>query len=116
VSPKHKKFHSADGVAIETPPVSKEVRLGAGYVLRQIQAGQDPDRKICDNYKPYPNVGAACYQLSLSNWRFMIWAAPSAIYLLDVSKKQGNTTRKSVINNCKNRLKDCKKHHRDNYE
>lgn len=116
MSPKLKPLHKAAGVKIAKPPLTLEIRKGAGYVLRQVQAGEDPDPKVCDKFKPFPNVGAACFQLSLSNWRFMIWAAPCAIYLLDVSKKQGNTTRKSVIENCRSRLKDCKNHHRDNYE
>jgi phage-related protein len=110
------KFHVASGVQIKAPPLTKEARRNAGYILDQVQTGDDPDPSVCDNYKPYPNVGPGCFQITLDNWRIIYWRAQVALYVLSVFKKTGQATPDRIKNVCKDRLRECKQHHRDNYE
>ena len=112
-----KDFYFAAGASIETPPVPVELRRNAGYILRQVQEGKDPDPTKCSNFKAYSTVGSGCYQISLDKtWRIIYWVGPKAIYVLNVFPKKRNNTPKQAIETCKTRLVAVKKHHRCNYE
>lgn len=107
----------ATGIKLETPPVPLENRRAAGYLLRQVQLGDDPDPTMCANFKAYTQLGSGCYQISLDKtWRIIYWAGASAIYVLHVFQKKSNSTPKLIKQTCESRLKTCKEHHRSNYE
>lgn len=114
MSPRHKQLIFAPGTknVLQTPPLSVDVRERAGYVLRQVQAGNNPDRDKVREYKSLAStIGPGCYQLSLDDnelsksWRVIYWIGPNAIYILEVYEKRQQTTPNAVKNLCKNRLK-----------
>ncbi len=114
---REKPLHRAAGVDMQTPPVPRENRKRAGYLLRQVQLGDDPDPNMCSNFKPYTQIGSGCYQINLDKtWRIIYWVGAHAIYVLNVFAKKSNTTPKSIKDVCESRLRTCKEHHRDNYE
>jgi phage-related protein len=93
--------------AIKTPPFSKEARLEAGFLLRQLQAGESlslpPSR-------PMSSIGAHCHELRLNDknktWRIIYRIDEDTIILLEVFEKRTNRTPKHVIQVCKQRLRE----------
>nr|MEE4266597.1 type II toxin-antitoxin system RelE/ParE family toxin [Candidatus Krumholzibacteria bacterium] len=86
--------------------MSKEARLKAGFLLRQVQGGETlamPDSK------PMPSIGSHCHELRVQDgsesWRFIYRMDPGAIILVDVFSKKTQKTPKRVIDTCKARLK-----------
>ncbi len=91
---------------IKTPPFSKEARLEAGVLLRQLQLGVSLS---LPHSRPMPTVGARCHELRITDaqaiWRIMYRIDPDAIVLLDVFTKKTARTPKSVVDNCQRRLR-----------
>ena len=91
---------------IKTPPFSKETRLEAGVLLRQLQLGVSLS---LPRSRPMPTVGARCHELRIADtqvtWRVMYRIDPDAIVLLDVFTKKTARTPKSVVENCRRRLR-----------
>ncbi len=116
MSPRHKSLIFAPGTknALKTPPLSADARERAGYVLRQVQAGSDPDTTKVKEYKPFTDIGTGCYQISLDDnessrsWRILYWVSTNAIYILDVYEKRQQATPDAVKKRCKDRLKKIK--------
>lgn len=60
--------------------------------------------------RPMPTIGARCHELRVNDenatWRVVYRIDVDAILILDVFSKKTAQTPKSVIDNCRRRLKD----------
>lgn len=105
VSPKHKPLVWLRG-EVKTPPFSPEARIEAGYLLRQLQAGQLIGMP---HSRPMPSIGARCHELRIQDadktWRVMYRVDSDAIVIAEVFSKATRATPASVITVCKQRLK-----------
>ena len=90
---------------VKTPPFSKDARLEAGVLLRQLQLGVSLG---LPHSRPMPAIGARCHELrvndSKATWRIIYRLDRDAIVILDVFGKKTTRTPKSVLDNCKRRL------------
>jgi len=93
---------------IKTPPLSADARIRAGYLLRELQSGENlgmPDSR------PMPNIRRRCHELRIDDsearktWRIVYRIDPDAIVIVEVFGKKTNQTPKRVIDVCKRRLK-----------
>ena len=91
---------------ITTPPFSKNARIIAGYLLRQIQRGV---KLSLPQSRPMPLIGSRCHELRVNDenvtWRIIYRIYSDAILILEVFSKKTNQTPKSIINVCKERIK-----------
>lgn len=91
---------------VKTPPFSENARIDAGYLLRQVQQGESLSMP---QSRPMPDIGSHCHELRINDedktWRIVYRIDEDAIVILDVFKKKSEKTPKSVIESCKNRLK-----------
>ena len=57
---------------IKTPPMSREARLEAGYLLRKLQQGEILS---LPHSRPMPDIGRRCHELRIQDekvtWRIM---------------------------------------------
>ena len=92
------------GGQITTPPMSKEARLEAGYLLRLLQAGH---LLAMPHSRPMPAIGKRCHELRIpdqaATWRIFYRVDPDAILILEVLQKKTSATPKAVIGLCKQR-------------
>ena len=92
---------------IKTPPFSEHARLETGFLLRLLQKGHTLSLPYS---RPMPDIGSRCHELrvrdSSANWRVIYRVDKDAIVILEVFNKKSRTTPKSVIDTCKNRLKE----------
>jgi phage-related protein len=106
VSPKDKPLVWLHG-QIKTPPMSRETRIEAGYLLRRLQRG---DKLSMPHSRPMPSVGGRCHELRVGDanvtWRIVYRIDADAIVIADVFGKKARTTPQSVIENCRKRLKE----------
>ena len=90
---------------LKTPPFSKDARLEAGVLLRQLQLGVSFG---LPHSRPMPAIGARCHELRINDsqatWRIIYRLDRDAIVILDVFGKKTARTPKSVLDNCKRRL------------
>jgi len=90
---------------IKTPPMSREARVEAGFLLRQLQDGINLS---LPHSRPMPSIGKRCHELRIQDekvtWRIIYRIDPDAIIILEVFVKKTNKTPKEVIENCKRRL------------
>ena len=90
---------------VKTPPFSKDARLEAGVLLRQLQLGVSLG---LPHSRPMPAIGARCHELRVNDsnatWRIIYRLDRDAIVILDVFCKKTTRTPKSVLDNCKRRL------------
>ena len=90
---------------IKTPPMSRQARLDAGFLLRQLQQGESLSLPAS---RPMPVIGARCHELRLSDadaeWRVFYRTDSDAVVIAEVIKKQSRTTPKKVLDNCRRRL------------
>jgi phage-related protein len=88
VSPKHKPLVWLQG-EVKTPPFSSEARIEAGYLLRQLQAGQFIGMP---RSRPMPSIGARCHELRIQDtertWRLMYRIDGDAIVIAEVFRRQ----------------------------
>ena len=105
VSPKHKPLVWLRG-EVKTPPFSPEARIEAGYLLRQLQAGQ---LIAMPHSRPMPSIGVRCHELRIQDtdktWRVMYRVDTDAIVIAEVFSKTTRATPASVIAVCKQRLR-----------
>lgn len=91
---------------IKTPPFSKEGRIEAGGLLRQLQLGVSLG---LPHSRPMPAVGTRCHELRINDtnatWRIIYRIDPDAIVIAEVFSKKTATTPKKVIEDCKRRLR-----------
>jgi phage-related protein len=91
--------------AIQTPPLSKEARIEAGYMLRLLQKGISLS---LPHSRPMPSIGKRCHELRILDrnlsWRIVYRLDKDAVIILDVFEKKTEQTPKHVIDNCKKRI------------
>ena len=85
--------------------MSREARVEAGFLLRQLQDGINLS---LPHSRPMPSIGKRCHELRIQDekvtWRIIYRIDPDAIIILEVFVKKTNKTPKEVIENCKRRL------------
>ncbi len=91
---------------IKTPPMSREARLEAGYLLRKLQQGETLS---LPHSRPMTDIGRRCHELRIQDekttWRIMYRHDSDAIVILEVFAKKTNKTPKQVIDVCQKRLR-----------
>jgi phage-related protein len=92
---------------IKTPPMSKGARLETGYMLRQLQRGENLSMP---QSRPMSGIGPRCHELRVNDssgtWRVLYRIDKDAIVILEVFAKKTGKTPKGVIATCRNRLKE----------
>ena len=92
---------------IKTPPFSKAARIEAGTYLRMLQKGMSLSMPIS---RPMPDIGRRCAELRIVDehvtWRIVYRVDGDAILIAEVFAKKTQITPKSVIDNCKRRLRE----------
>ena len=90
---------------IQTPPLSTEARIEAGYLLRKLQMG---DALSLPHSRPMPVIGARVHELRITDqnkiWRIVYRIDSDAIVIVDVFSKKTRSTPKQVIDVCQERL------------
>lgn len=106
MSPKDKPLVWLHG-QIKTPPMSRDARVEAGYLLRQVQRGE---KLSMPQSRPMPGVGRRCHELRVrdagASWRIIYRIDEDAIVILEVFGKKTRATPGAVIENCRKRLKE----------
>ena len=91
---------------VKTPPLSAQARLEAGFLLRQLQAGQPLGMP---HSRPMPTIGPRCHELRIKDgnrdWRIVYRIDDDAVVIADVFEKRSQKTPKRVIDGVKTRLK-----------
>jgi len=92
---------------VKTPPFSLEARLEAGFLLRKLQGGE---QLSMPHSRSMPTIGSGCHELRINDkqesWRIIYRIDVDAIVIIEVFSKKTRTTPKSIIENCKLRLRD----------
>ena len=95
---------------IKTPPFGSDARIEAGFLLRRLQHGEAIG---LPHSRPMPSIGAGSHELRIVDakvtWRIMYYIAVDGVVILDVFKKQTETTPRAVIANCRRRLWEFKR-------
>lgn len=90
---------------VKTPPLSKETRIEAGCLLRDLQEGV---KLSLPHSRPMPSIGKRCHELRITDenaiWRIIYRIDADAIIIADVFKKKTQQTPKQVIEDSKRRL------------
>ena len=91
---------------IKTPPMSRQARLEAGFLIRRLQRGEMLSMPMS---RPMPSIGSRCHELRIVDarhtWRIIYRIDPDAIVILEVFSKKTRETPRSVILVCKKRLR-----------
>ena len=92
---------------VKTPPLSAAARVEAGLLLRRLQRGE---RLGMPGNRPMPSAGSRCHELRVNDenntWRILYRIDPDAVVILEVFSRKTTKTPKTVIENCKRRLKE----------
>jgi len=79
----------------------------AGYLLRRLQAGE---KLAMPHSRAMPAIGPRCHELRVNDekatWRIIYRIDEDAIVILEVFEKRTKQTPQSVIDVCKQRLRD----------
>lgn len=90
---------------VKTPPFSKEARVEAGALLRQLQLGNS---LIMPRSRPMPSVGICCHEFRIPekdiSWRIIYRTDPDAVVIADVFVKKTRATPNRVIKRARRRL------------
>jgi phage-related protein len=90
---------------IKTPPFSKEARVEAGFLLRQLQDGE---LLGLPRSRPMPSIGRRCHELRIPDenrtWRVVYRLDTDAIVIAGVFPKTTRATSKHDIDSCQKRL------------
>jgi phage-related protein len=88
---------------VKTPPFGLAARIEAGFLLRQLQQGENLG---LPHSRPMPSIGSHCNELRVRDrdkiWRIIYRIDDDAI--AEVFNKTTRTTPKSVIEICQKRL------------
>jgi phage-related protein len=86
---------------VKTPPFSLAARIEAGFLLRQLQQGENLGL-------PHSRIGSHCHELRVRDrdkiWRIFYRIDNDAIVIVEVFSKTTRTTPKTVIEVCQKRL------------
>ena len=106
MSPKDKPLVWLHG-EIKTPPFTRSARVEAGYLLRQLQRGEN---LALPHSRPMPGIGKRCHELRIvdadATWRIVYRIDTDAIVLAEVFKKTTPTTPVITVQTCQRRLKE----------
>ncbi len=90
---------------IKTPPFSKEARVEAGTLLRQLQEG---DSLGMPHSRSMPDIGPRCHELRVRdedhNWRFVYRIDKDAIVVVAIFPKTTRAMTTHDIAACRQRL------------
>jgi phage-related protein len=90
---------------VKTPPFSLAARIEAGFLLRQLQRGENLG---LPHSRPMPSIGSHCHELRIRDqdkiWRIVYRIDDDAIVIVEVFSKTTRTTPKTVIEVCQKRL------------
>lgn len=96
---------------IKTPPFSATARIEAGYLLRRLQQSE---RLGLPYSRPMPTIGTHCHELRIRDrdhtWRIVYRVDRDAILILEIFDKKTATTPKTVIEDCRRRLRHYDEH------
>lgn len=91
---------------IKSPPFTRDARVEVGLLLRRLQQGEALGMPYS---RPMPSITPGCHELRVNDrgatWRIVYYLDSDAVVILDVFSKKTARTPKSVIANCKRRLK-----------
>ena len=94
------------GGELKTPPMSREARIEAGYLIRKLQRGEFLS---LPQSRPMPSIGKHCQELRVPDravtWRAMYRIDADAIIVIEVFNKKTRQTPDAVIGTCKERLR-----------
>jgi phage-related protein len=89
----------------QDPPFSKEARIEAGTLLRQLQRG---DKLGLPHSRSMPTIGSRCHELRIQDekvtWRIIYRLDPDAVVIGEIFPKKDRKTPKKVIDTCKKRF------------
>lgn len=92
--------------AIKTPPMGRDARRQAGFLLRLLQDGERLGMPLS---RPMPRIGPACHELRIRDanqtWRIVYHIGAAEIVVLDVFMKKTDRTEKARIELCQARLR-----------
>jgi phage-related protein len=92
---------------VTSPPFSREARIEAGYLLRQLQQGI---KLSMPHSRPMPSIGSGCHELRINDqtktWRIVYRADSDAVILAEVFEKKTEQTPKNVVDTCRKRLRE----------
>lgn len=90
---------------VKTPPFSKEARIEAGCLLRDLQEGV---KLSLPHSRPMPSIGRRCHELRITDensiWRIIYRIDADAIIIAEVFQKKTQQTPKQVIDDSRRRL------------
>ncbi len=86
--------------------MSKEARQEMGFLLRQLQEG---DNISLPHSRPMPTIGARSHELRVNDknktWRLFYFLDSDAIVILEIGEKKTKKTTIATIKVCQKRLK-----------
>ena len=92
---------------MSSPPLGQEARRYAGFLLRQLQAG---DILGMPDSRPMPSIGPRVHELRLRDgsvdWRIVYRIDDDAIIVVEVFQKKTQQMPKRVIDVARERLKE----------
>jgi len=92
---------------VKTPPFSQDARIEVGFLLRRLQRGE---MLSLPHSRPMPDIGKRCHELRIvdedKTWRIIYRLDDDAVLILEVFNKTTPKTPKSVIDNCKRRIRE----------
>jgi phage-related protein len=90
---------------VKTPPFGVAARIEAGFLLRQLQQGENLG---LPHSRPMPSISSHCHELRVRDqdkiWRIVYRIDDDAIVIFEVFRKTTRTTPKPVIEVCQKRL------------
>ena len=96
---------------IKTPPFSASARIEAGYLLRRVQQGE---KLSLPHSRPMPAIGQRCHELRVRDrdhtWRIVYRVDSDVILILEIFDKKTTTTPKTVIEDCRRRMRHYDEH------
>lgn len=106
MSPSHKPVVWLGG-EVKSPPFSDEARLWAGFLIRQLQAGE---ALSLPHSRPMSDIGPRCHELRITDtdvtWRIIYRHDPDAVLIAEVFAKKTRATPQWVIATSRRRLRE----------
>lgn len=89
---------------VKTPPFGPAARIEAGFLLRQLQQGENIG---LPHSRPMPSISAHCHELRIHDqdktWRIIYRIDSDAVVITDIFNKTTRTTSRAVIKVCQKR-------------
>ena len=91
---------------VKTPPFNAAAGVEAGVLLRRLQRGE---KLQLPHSRPMPTIGSRCHELRVQaenqTWRILYRTDPDAVVILEVLSKKTQQTPRTVIDTCRERLR-----------